>query len=165
MRDFTEELIHSIALAEVYGKCIDGVKDRIENNMAPGSYCHVDTSSAAQEGPVAQGFADGNVAVIGHDSQKTILRSNKAGKENDLGNISCIGDVPGVPGGTGHEFEDSGRDGANNIDGDFEEEEVQEDTQAVVAGYGGDDKAFAHEDSQAIDQEEPEVQELHLPCV
>ncbi|KAK4807495.1 hypothetical protein QYF61_023718 [Mycteria americana] len=36
-------------------------------NRAPGSCCDFGTSSTSQEGPIVQGFADGNVAVaIGH---------------------------------------------------------------------------------------------------
>jgi len=36
---------------------------------SPSSYCHVDTSFTTQEGPIVQGFADGNAAVMGHDSE------------------------------------------------------------------------------------------------
>ncbi len=73
MGDFTEELIHSIALAQRQGKCIGSVQQGIEKPSAPGSCCHGGTSSAAQQGPVVQGLADGNVAVIGHDYEKGIL--------------------------------------------------------------------------------------------
>jgi len=60
------------------------VQHSIKKCTAPGSCCHVDTSSAAQEGPIVQGFADGNVAVIGHDGEKRILTRDKEGKQKDL---------------------------------------------------------------------------------
>ncbi|KAK4806100.1 hypothetical protein QYF61_010309 [Mycteria americana] len=126
-----------------------------EKPTAPGSCCHVDTSSAAQEGPVVQGFADGNVAVIGHHEDE----------EKDLGSTSCIGDVPGVPQGIRHGFGDSGGDAAQVEEGEVEEEEVHGGVEAVVTGYGSDDEAVAQEGSQVDAQEEPEVQELQLPCV
>ncbi|KAK4805983.1 hypothetical protein QYF61_006960, partial [Mycteria americana] len=153
--DFTEELVHSIALAEGYGKCIGRVQHSIEKPTAPGSCCHVDTSSSAQEGPVVQGFADGHVAVIGHDEDE----------EKDLYNTSCIGDCPGVPQRIGHGFGDSGGNGSKVKNRELEEEEVHGGVEAVVAGYGGDDEAVAQEGSQVDAQEEPEVQELQLPRV
>ncbi|KAK4806088.1 hypothetical protein QYF61_010297 [Mycteria americana] len=130
LRNFTEELVQGIALAEGYGKCIGCVQHSIEKPTAPGSCCHVDTSSAAQQGPVVQGFADGNVAV-----------------------------------GIGHGFGDSGGDGAQVKNREVEEEEVQGVVEAVVAGYSSDDEAVAQEGSQVDAQEEPEVQDLQLPCV
>ncbi|KAK4806083.1 hypothetical protein QYF61_010292 [Mycteria americana] len=113
-----------------------------ERPTAPGSCCHAETSSAAQEAPVVQGFADGNIAVIGHD-----------------------GDGPGVPQGTGHGFGDRGGDGAQVKNREVEEEEVHGGVEAVVAGYSSDDEAVAQEGSQVDAQEEPEVQELQLPCI
>ncbi|KAK4806039.1 hypothetical protein QYF61_007016 [Mycteria americana] len=113
----------------------DHSQHSIEKPTAPGSCCHDETSSAAQEGPVVQGFADGNVAVIGHDE------------------------------GIGHGFGDSGGDGAQIKNRQVEEEEVHGAVEAVVAGYGSDDEAIAQESSQVDAQEEPEVQELQLPCV
>ncbi|KAK4806082.1 hypothetical protein QYF61_010291 [Mycteria americana] len=114
----------------------------IEKPTAPGSCCHVDTSSAAQEDPVMQGLADGKVAVVGHD-----------------------GDGPDVPQGIGHGFGDSGGDGAQVKNREVEEEEVHGGVEAVVAGYSADDEAVAQEGSQVDAQEEPEVQELQLPRV
>jgi len=138
------------------------VQKRIEKSTAPGSCCHVDTSSAAQEGPVVQGSADGNVAVVGHDGQKTILCCEQEGKQKDLGSTSYIGNDPGVPERIGHGFWENGGDGAQVNEGEVEEEEVHGSVKAVVAGYGGDDEAVAEEGSQVDGQEEPEVQELHL---
>ncbi|KAK4805228.1 hypothetical protein QYF61_000165 [Mycteria americana] len=137
----------------------------IEKPTAPGSCCHFETSSAAQEGPVVQGFADGNVAVIGHDSEKGILCTKKEEYKEDLCSTSRVGDGPGVPQGIGHGFGDSGGDGAQVKDREAEEEEVHGGVEAVVTGYGGDDEAVAQESSQVDAQEEPEVQELQLPCV
>ncbi|KAK4806640.1 hypothetical protein QYF61_022946 [Mycteria americana] len=137
----------------------------IEKTTAPGSCCHVGTSSAAQERPIVQGFADGNVAVIGHDGEKRNLCCNQEGKQKHLGSASCIGNSPGVPEGIGHGFGDSGRDGAQVKEGEVEEEEVHGGVEAAVTGYGGDDEAVAQEGSQVDAQEEPEVQELQLPCV
>ena len=65
----------------------------------------------------------------------------------------------------GHSFGESGGDGAQVKEGEVEEEEVHGGVEAVVAGYGGDDEAVAQEGSQVDAQEEPEVQELQLPCV
>ncbi|KAK4806603.1 hypothetical protein QYF61_013858 [Mycteria americana] len=137
----------------------------IEKTTAPGSCCHVGTSSAAQERPIVQGFADGNVAVIGHDGEKRNLCCNQEGKQKHLGSTSCIGNVPGVPEGIGHGFGDSSGDGAQVKEGEVEEEEVHGGVEAAVTGYGGDDEAVAQEGSQVDAQEEPEVQELQLPCV
>ncbi|KAK4806612.1 hypothetical protein QYF61_013867 [Mycteria americana] len=137
----------------------------IEKTTAPGSCCHVGTSSAAQERPIVQGFADGNVAVIGHDGEKRNLCCNQEGKQKHLGSASCIGNVPGVPEGIGHGFGDSSGDGAQVKEGEVEEEEVHGGVEAAVTGYGGDDEAVAQEGSQVDAQEEPEVQELQLPCV
>ncbi|KAK4806625.1 hypothetical protein QYF61_013880 [Mycteria americana] len=133
--DFTEELLHSIALAEWNGKCVSNVQHRIEETTAPGSCCHFDASSAVHDGHIVQGFADGDIAVIGHDE------------------------------GTGHGFGDSGGDGAQVEEGEVEEEEVHGGVEMVVTGYGGDDEAVAQEGSQVDAQEEPEVQELQLPHV
>jgi len=141
------------------------VQKSIEKSTAPGSCCHVDTSSAAQEGPVVQGFADGKVAVIGHDGEKTILPHNQEDKEKELHNMPCIGDGPDVPEGIGHGFRDSGGDGVQVEDGEVEEEEVHGGVEVVVTGYGGYDEAVAEEGSQVDGQEEPEVQELQLPGV
>jgi len=110
-----------------------------------------------------QGSANGNVGVIGHDSQKTVLFSNKEDKE--LCSTPCIGDGPSVPEGTGHGFGESGEDGAKVEDGEVEEEEVHGSVEVVVTGYGGDDEAVAQEGSQVDGQKEPQVQELQLPCV
>ncbi|KAK4806074.1 hypothetical protein QYF61_010283 [Mycteria americana] len=162
---FTEELVQGIALAEGYGKCIDSVKERIEKSTAPGSCCHVDTSSAAQEGPVVQGFADGNVAVIGHDGEERKLCTKQEEYKEDLCSTSCVGDGPGVPQGIGHGFGDSGGDGAQVEERKLEEEEVHGGVEVVVPGYGGDDEAVAQEGSQVDAQEEPEVQELQLQFV
>ena len=137
----------------------------LRNPPAPGSCCNVDTSSAAQEGPVVQGFADGNVAVIGHDSEQTILRGDKEEKEKELSSTSCVGDGSGVPNSVVHGFGDSGGDGGHVEEREVEEEEVHGVLEAVVAGYGGDDEAIAEEGSQVDGQKEPEVQELHLPYV
>ena len=136
-----------------------------EEPTAPGSSCHLGASSAAQEGPVVQGFADGNVAVIGHDGEKTTLCCNEEGKQKELGSTSCIGDGPVVPEGIGHGFGDSGGDGGHVKEREVEEEEVHGGVEAVVTGYGSDDEAIAQEGSQVDAQEEPEVQELQLPCV
>ena len=112
-----------------------------------------------------QGFADGNIVVIGHDSEKTILPYHQEEKEKDLCSTSQVGDGPGVPEGIGHGFGESGGDGAQVKEGEVEKEEVHGGVEAVVTGYGGDDEAIAQEGSQVDAQEEPEVQELQLPCV
>ncbi|KAK4806060.1 hypothetical protein QYF61_007037 [Mycteria americana] len=115
----------------------------IEKPTAPGSCCHFETSSAAQEGPIVQRFADGYIAVIGHD-----------------------GDGSGVPQGIGHGFGHRGGDGAQVKNREVEEEEVHGGVEAVVTGYSSDDEAIAQEDSHVDAQEEPEVQELQIPpCV
>ncbi|KAK4806622.1 hypothetical protein QYF61_013877 [Mycteria americana] len=90
-----------------------------------------------------QGFADGNIVVIGHDGEKKILPSNQEEKEKDLGSTSSIGNSPGVPEGIGHGFGDSSGDGAQAKEGEVEEEEVPGGVEAVVAGYGGDDEDAA----------------------
>ena len=46
-----------------------------------------------------------------------------------------------------------------------DQEEVHGGVEAVVTGYGSDDEAVSKEGSQVDAQEEPEVQELQLPCV
>jgi len=76
-----------------------------------------------------------------------------------------VRDSPSVPQGIGHGFWDSGGDGAHIKEGEVEEEEVHGGVEAVVAGCGRYDEAVAEEGSQVDDQEEPEVQELQLPCV
>jgi len=111
-----------------------------------------------------RGSADGSVAVIGHDSEKTILCSNQEGKQKDLGNTSSVGDGPGVPEGTGHGFEDSGRNGANVKEGEVEEKEVHGGVEVVVAGYDGDDESVAEEGSQVDGQEEPETARAAAPA-
>ena len=73
MGDFTEEEVNSLTSAEWQGKCIGSVQQSMEKPTAPGSCCHAGTSSAAQQGPIVQGLADGNVAVIGHHSEKGIF--------------------------------------------------------------------------------------------
>ncbi|KAK4806037.1 hypothetical protein QYF61_007014 [Mycteria americana] len=163
--DFTEELVQGIDLAEGYGKCIGCVQHSMEKPTAPGSCCHFETSSAAQEGPVVQGFADGQVTIVGHYCEERILCCDKEEEEKDLYNTSCIGDIPGVPQGIGHGFGDSGGDGAQVKNREVEEEEVHGGVEAVVTGYSSDDEAIAQEGSQVHAQEEPEVQELQLPCV
>ncbi|KAK4805227.1 hypothetical protein QYF61_000164 [Mycteria americana] len=137
----------------------------IEKPTAPGSCCHVDTSSAAQEGPVVQGFADGQAAIVCHYCEERILCCDQEKEEKDLSSTSCIGDGLGVPQRVGHGFGDSGGDGAQVKNREVEEEEVHGGVEAVVAGYGSDDEAVAQEGSQVDAQEEPEVQELQLPCV
>ena len=138
------------------------MQERIEQSTAPGSCCHVDTSSAAQEGPVVQGSADGNVAVIGHDRQKTTLCCEQEGKQKKLGSTSQVGNGPVVPDGIGHGFGHSGRDGGQVKNREVEEEVVHGGVEVLVAGYDSDDEAIAEEGSQVDGQEEPEVQELHL---
>ena len=49
------------------------MQQSMEKPSAPGSCCQAGTSCAAHEGPVVQGLADGNVAVIGHDCEKKIF--------------------------------------------------------------------------------------------
>jgi len=137
----------------------------MQKPTAPGSCCQVDTSSAAQEGPVLQGFADGNIAVIGHDGEKRILCTKQEKYKENLGSTTPVGIVPGVPERIDHRFGDSGRDGAKVEEGEVEEEEVHGGVEVVVTGYGSDDEAIAHEGSQVDGQEEPEVQELQLPRV
>ncbi|KAK4806609.1 LOW QUALITY PROTEIN: hypothetical protein QYF61_013864 [Mycteria americana] len=95
-----------------------------------------------------QGFADGNVVIIGHDGEKKILPSNQEEKEKDLGSTSSIGNGPGVPEGIGHGFGDSSGDGAQAKEGEVEEEEVHGGVEAVVAGYGGDDEDAAQKGRQ-----------------
>ncbi|KAK4806615.1 hypothetical protein QYF61_013870 [Mycteria americana] len=95
-----------------------------------------------------QGFADGNVVIIGHDGEKKILPSNQEEKEKDLGSTSSIGNGPGVPEGIGHGFGDSSGDGAQAKEGEVEEEEVHVGVEAVVAGYGGDDEDAAQKGRQ-----------------
>ncbi|KAK4805999.1 hypothetical protein QYF61_006976 [Mycteria americana] len=164
--DFTEELVQGIAMAEGYGKCIGCVQHSIEKPTAPGSCCHVDTSSAAQQGPVVQRFADGQITIVCHYCEERILCCGQEEEEKDLCSTSCIGDGPGVPQGIGHGFGDSGGDGAQVKNREVEEEEVHGGVEAVVAGYSGDDEAIAQEGSQVDAQEEPEVQEMQLPpCV
>jgi len=141
------------------------VHESIEKSTAPGSCCHVDTSSAAQEGPIVQGFADGNIAVIGHDGEESILSRHEEEKAKNLCSAFQIGDASGVPEGVGHGFWDSGGDGGHVEEGEAEEEEVHGGVEAVVTGYDGADEAIAEEGSQVDAQEEPEVQELQLPCV
>ena len=70
MWDFTEELAQGIAMAQGQGKCIGCVHESTEKGTGPGSCCHVGTSSAAQEGPIVQGFADGHKGVVVHDDQE-----------------------------------------------------------------------------------------------
>ena len=92
MGDFTEELVQNIASAEGQGKCVGRVQDSIEKATAPGSCCHLGTSSAAHEAPVVQGLADGNVAVIGHGGEKEILCFKEESKEEELGSTPLVGD-------------------------------------------------------------------------
>jgi len=125
----------------------------------------MDTSSAAQEGPIVQGFADGKVAVIGHDSEESILSRHEEEKAKNLCSTFQIGDASSVPEGVGHGFGESCGYASKVEKGEVEEEEVHGGVEAVVAGYGSDDEAVAHEGSQVDAQEEPEVQELQLPCV
>mgnify|MGYP001852428547 CR=1 FL=1 len=86
-------------------------------------------------------------------------------KKKDLCSTFNIEDVPGVPEGVDHGFWGSGEVTAQVKEGEVEEEEVHGGVQAVVAGYGCADEAVAQEGSQVDAQEEPEVQELQLPCV
>jgi len=125
----------------------------------------MDTSSAAHHQFIMQRFADGNITVIGHDGEKTILPHNQEDQEKELYSTPCIGNGPDVPEGIGHGFGDSGGDGAQVEEGEVEEEEVHGGVEAVVTGYGSDDEAIAQECSQVDGQEEPEVQELQLPRV
>jgi len=80
------------------------VQQSIEKPSAPGSCCHVDTSSGAQEGLIVQGFADGHIAVIGHDSEESIPSGDEEEKAKNLGSTFRIGDASGVPKGVGHGF-------------------------------------------------------------
>ncbi|KAK4806684.1 hypothetical protein QYF61_027685 [Mycteria americana] len=137
----------------------------IEETTALGSCCHVDTSSAAQGGPIVQGFADSNVAVIGHDSEETQFCYNQKDKQKVLGSTSQVGDGPGVPEKIGHGFRDSGGDEAQIDYGEVEDEEVHGGVEVLVTGYGCDDEAVAQQGSHVDAQEEPEVQELQLSCV
>jgi len=137
----------------------------MQKPTAPGSCCHVDTSSAAQEGPVVQGFADGNIAVIGHDSEKIKLCCSTEKEKKDLCSTPPVGDAADVPEEIGHGFGNSGGDATQVKNGEVEKEEVHGGVEAAVAGYGSDDEAIAHEGSQVDAQEEPEGQELQLPCV
>jgi len=141
------------------------VHESIEEPTAPGSCCHVDTSSAAQEGPVVQRFADGKVAVISHDGEEAILCCDQEKEEKQLYSTSHVGDGHCVPEATGHGFGDSGGDGTQVKEGEIEEEEVHGGVEVVVAGYGSDDEAIAQDGSQVDAQEEPEGQELQLLCV
>jgi len=90
---------------------------------------------------------------------------NQEEKEKELDSTPCIGDGPSVPEGIGHGFGESGGDGAQVKKREVEEEKVHGAAEAVVTGYGSDDEAVAQEGSQVDGQEEPEVQELQLPCV
>ena len=112
-----------------------------------------------------QGFADGNVAVIGHDSEERIFRGDKEEKEKGLGSTSHVGDSPNIPQGIGHGFWDSGGDAAQVKEGEVEEEEVHGSVEVMVAGYGSDGETVGQEGSQVDAKEEPEVQELQLLCV
>jgi len=69
------------------------------------------------------------------------------------------------PEGIRHGFGESGGDGAQVKKKEVEQKKVHGGVEAVVTGYGGDDEAVAQEGSQVDAQEEPEVQELQLPCV
>jgi len=141
------------------------VHESIEDPSAPGSCCHVDTSSVAQEGLIMQGFADGNIAVIGHDSEEKVFGCDRKEKKKELYNTSCEGDGPGAPEGIGHGFGQSCGDGAQVEEGEVEEEEVHGGVEEMVAGYGSDGETVAQEGNQVDGQEEPEGQELQLPCV
>jgi len=141
------------------------VQEIIEESTAPGSCCHVDTSSAAHHQFIVQRFADGHVVVIGHDDEKTILPHNQEEKEKELDSTSCVGDSPCVPEGISHGFGKNDGDGGQVDEGEVEEEEVHGGVQEVVTDYGGDDEVVAQEGSQVDAQEETEVQELQLPRV
>ena len=84
MWDFTEELAQGIALAQGQGKRIGRVHESVEKGTGPGSCCHVGTSSAAQEGPVVQGFAEGHVVVVAHDGEEGNLYSHEEDKQKHL---------------------------------------------------------------------------------
>jgi len=112
-----------------------------------------------------QGFAGGNIAVIGHDGEEKILSRGEKGKEKGLYSTSQVGNGPAIPEGAVHAFRDSCGDGGQVEEGEVEEEEVHGGVEAVVAGYGSDDEAVAQEGSQVDAREELEVQELQLPCV
>jgi len=90
-----------------------------------------------------QGFADGNIAVVGHDGEKGIFCSNQEDKQKDLYSTSPIGDGPGVPQQVGHGFGESGGDRAQVKEGEVKEEEVHGSMEVVVAGYGSDDEDIA----------------------
>jgi len=141
------------------------VQERVEKSTAPRNCCHVDTSSAAQEGPIVQGFADGNIAVIGHDGEDKILPYHQEEKEKELCSTSRVRNFPGAPQGIGNGFRKSSGDGAQVKESEIEEEEVHGGVEVVVTGYSRDDEAVAQEGSQVDDQEEPEVQKLKLPCI
>ncbi|KAK4805990.1 hypothetical protein QYF61_006967 [Mycteria americana] len=119
--DFTEELVHSIALAEGYGKCIGRVQHSIEKPTAPGSCCHVDTSSSAQEGPVVQGFADGHGTDHGFGDSG---RDGAQVKNRELEEEEVHGGVEAVVAGYGGDDEAVAQEGSQ-VDAQ-EEPEVQE---------------------------------------
>jgi len=138
------------------------VQNSIEKTTAPGSCCHFERGSGAHENPVAQGFADGNIAIIGHESEKEIFCPKQEEEKKDLGSTSPIGDGSGIPERIGHVFRESIGDGAQVEEGEVDEEDVHGCVQAVVACYSGDDEAIAQQGSQVDAQEEPEEQELQL---
>ncbi|KAK4806502.1 hypothetical protein QYF61_021338 [Mycteria americana] len=72
---------------------------------------------------------------------------------------------PNFAEGIGHGFGDSGGNGGQVEEREVEEEEVHGAVEVMVADYSGDDETVAQEGSQVDAQEEPEVQELQLPCV
>jgi len=51
---------------------------------APGSCGQVDACTVVQQSPAVQGFADGSIAVISHDSEKGTLCSKEQEKQKHL---------------------------------------------------------------------------------
>ncbi|OPJ69200.1 hypothetical protein AV530_007043 [Patagioenas fasciata monilis] len=102
---------------------------------------------------------------VEHNREERIFCCDEEEKEKELSSTSWIGNVFGFPEGISHGFRNNDGDGSEAEEGEVEEEEVHGDVEVLVPGYGGDDEAVTQEGTQVDAQEEPEVQELQLPCV
>ena len=133
-----------------------------DGGSSPGPGHQAGTATGTHEHVVAQGVADGHVAVVAHDGEQEGVGEAKREGEEHLAGTGHEGD--GVVGGeqVGQHAWDDGKGVEDLGDGEGAQEEVHGRVEAALAPDGDHDEEVPQQREQVHQQEEQEEHQLKV---
>ena len=158
--DVTEEVVQDVGTTE------RGAGDKVDLDHGDGEATHegeghqLDTQPRGHDGLVAQGVADGHVAVVGHGGQEHTLGAHQGAEEVELGHAAYEGDVPPLQEEAIQHLGDDVRLIPHLQERHGAQKVVHGPVEGGAAPDGEDDGQVLHQHEEVGEQEEEEEQVL-----